>query len=272
MASIALFAALMLITYAANALLLTAAAGRLGGTRVNVGRAAAVVVSLGVFGLVFDSATLAAHGGPGVRVTAFVFILAVLLVVWTAVFRRGFGLTRGRAWALTGVQFAWSLAVWALMLLVVRPLLLEGFVIPTGSMTPTLEPGDCFVVNKLLAPRRWDVVAYVTTREPGRVVYCKRLVGLPGERLRFDGGDLFVNDAAVPMPPVLAGRTHAAFSFVRRYHDGETIVLKPDEYFFVGDNVEQSADSRVEGPTVAKDLVGVGDWLYWPPSRIKLLR
>ena len=49
-----------------------------------------------------------------------------------------------------------------------------------------------------------------------------------------------------------------------RYKDDETITLGDDEYFFVGDNVEHSNDSRLSGPTRGSSLVGVVDLIYWP--------
>jgi signal peptidase I len=127
----------------------------------------------------------------------------------------------------------------------------------------------------MLSPRRWDLVAY-WSRSDGDVIYCKRLVGLPGEKLKFDDGKMYVNDQVVEAPEVVAGKYYAAppglLPSQARYHDGETIELKGDEYFLIGDNVDVSADSRVYGLTLRSDLVGVADFIYWPLNRMKLLR
>jgi signal peptidase I len=107
-------------------------------------------------------------------------------------------------------------------------------------------------------------------------VYCKRLVGLPGERLRFENGSIYVNDQAMTAPAVVAGRYHAS-PFQQpnpsaRYEDGQTIALGSREYFLVGDDVNISADSRIYGPSDASTLVGVVDLKYWPLDRIQIFR
>src|SRR5205823_2060885 len=109
----------------------------------------------------------------------------------------------------------------------------------TPSMAPTIEPRDRLLVNKLLRPRRWDMVAYWRHDEQPPAVYCKRLIALPGERLRFDGGMVYINDQLMPAPAVVAGRCHASVpGTAARYADGQTIALGSDEYFLVGDNVD----------------------------------
>jgi signal peptidase I len=133
-------------------------------------------------------------------------------------------------------------------------------------------PGDRFVVNKLDHPARWDLVTYHSTT-PGAPVYCKRVVGLPGEKVRFDQGNVYINDQLMVAPPVVAGRYHATLPTVRStYRDGETIGLNDREFFVVGDNVDVSADSRIYGPTDRSAIVGVVDFVYWPPGDARVVR
>ena len=96
------------------------------------------------------------------------------------------------------------------------------------SMIPTIESGDLIFVNRLTyrfrEPRRGDVVAI---RMAGRsVVYVKRLIGLPGDRLKIDGGVVSVNDEWIKEP------------YARRRDDWRLseVTLGHDEYFVVGDN------------------------------------
>lgn len=141
-------------------------------------------------------------------------------------------------------------------------------------MSPTLEPNDRFFINKLQTPRRLDLVAYWNRGVQTRV-YCKRLLALPGERLRFEGGEVWINDERLALPPPLVGRCRASVrSYPQPFHysDGETIELGKNEYFFIGDNVDRSADSRQFGPTTELDIIGVVDAVYWPPSRMRLMR
>lgn len=200
-------------------------------------------------------------------------LLAIELYVIFIVIGRRFDLTARRAAAPFGAYLAISALIVAFLFLALRPHMLEAFVIPTKSMSPTMNPGDRFVVNKLLRPRRLDLVAY-WTYGPHRDVYIKRLIGLPGERLRFENGGLYVNDHPIELPNVLAGHCRAALGPPPfwPYHDGQTITLGPDEYFFIGDNADISLDSRHAGPSHGSALAGVVDLIYWPVSRFHVVR
>jgi signal peptidase I len=206
-------------------------------------------------------------------IALFVIELLGPFFILQAVFRLRF------KWALV-VYFAFIVviaveSVWSLC--VVKRYLVQAYHMPTPTMAPTIEPTDRFLANKLLQPRRWDVVVYWTHSEgPVPRPYCKRLIGLPGERLRFENGNLYVNDQPVQPPAVLAGKLRAATpGFARgfwKYADGETISLGTDEFFFVGDNISMSLDSRVTGPSDRSTLIGVVDAIYWPLSRFSMLR
>jgi signal peptidase I len=237
----------------------------------------AVAFFLVVMGIIFLALDLAV-AGPSVLAS---FVKTAMMVVWIwvifALFKFAFQLSAGRIWALFGVYLALILIQFIFAVSIIKPFVCEAFFIPTASMSPTIEPGDRFVVEKLLHPRRWDIVAYRHAEDDGRTsVYCKRLIGLPGERLRFEDGEIFVNDQAVSAPAVVAGRYHASPyqypSPSARYQEGETIVLGSQQYFIVGDNVNVSKDSRIYGPVNGSALVGVVDLKYWPLNRIRIYR
>lgn len=204
--------------------------------------------------------------------------MLLLLAQFTLTFfvlRRMFVLTSARTFWPFGAYIAISVIEIVLVVGLVRPFLIQAFNVPARSMVPTIEPGDRFFVCKLLHPRRWDLVVY-RGHDSHSMLLCKRLVGLPGERLRFEQGAMFVDDKPILAPPVLAGRLHASvvMSSMRygRYRDGDTIVLGGNDYFFIGDNVDNSMDSRLQGPTDRSQLVGVIDLMYWPPGRARIVR
>jgi signal peptidase I len=252
------------------------AAGSMRGT-LRVGLAAVGTLLVLNVALAILLQSTAPKAGAGAIVVA-ALALAVQLVISLLVMRRAFRLSTGRAFAPVGACYGVGIGYLVIMVGLVRPNLTEAFVISSQSMVPTLQPGDRVFVGKRLTPRRWDLVAYrVTEARGGPTVYCKRLVGLPGERLRFDGGELYVNDQRqADAPALLAHRLLIAPpgfpASALRYQDGETIQLGADEIFLIGDDLTRSLDSRTDGPSRRSDIVGVADLRYWPPGRAGLLR
>jgi signal peptidase I len=153
---------------------------------------------------------------------------------------------------------AGALALGALVAagLAVRRARLEPMLVSGGSMRPTLDPGHRIAVAPLVhPPRRGDLV--VLARTEGLEV-VKRVVGLPGERVRLAAGRLEVDGAPVP-EPYLAGDAGA----------GELEVeLGPAEYLVLGDHRAASTDGRDFGPVGADALLGRVRFAYWPPRRL----
>ncbi|MEI6079077.1 MAG: signal peptidase I [bacterium] len=188
-----------------------------------------------------------------------------------------------------------------LAILLIRYSVIEPYKIPTGSMIPTLKIGDHIFVNKLAYglripfigelsrwgnPKRGEVVVFEPPLDNGKV-YVKRLIGLPGDRIRVEDDKLFINDEPMvkietPFYPVmenvddttdqyvpenynlytenLKGLQHYALQLKDRsnlYHTFSMEVVVPqDSYFFMGDNRDNSEDSRVWGFASRKAIRG----------------
>jgi signal peptidase I len=140
--------------------------------------------------------------------------------------------------------------------LAVRRARLEPMLVKGGSMRPTLDPGQRIAVAPLVRPpARGDLVVL---NRPGNLEVVKRVVGLPGERVRLLSGQLEVDGRAVP-EPYLAGPP----SF------GELdLELGPAQYLVLGDHRAASTDGRDFGPVGADVLVGRVRFAYWPPRRL----
>ena len=271
MISLGVFAAMAIAYLCANAAVMAVAAGWVGSPRGRFGPALAIAMALAAVGLAFTAAAAWLPVGPGPAGVAGLGLTQ--LAVDFLVVRGGFRLSTKRSFAPFGGLLAVSVAELAVAVLLIRPHVVEAFVLPTNSMAPTLVAADRIAVVKFAHPRRWDVVAYHATATE---VFCKRIVGLPGETLTFDGnGGITVDGVAAAMPPVLAGRCHAVPTYAapggQRYADGVPIRLGPRQVFLIGDNVNQSYDSRMMGPADVSALIGVADLAYWPPTHARLL-
>jgi signal peptidase I len=203
------------------------------------------------------------------------------------------------------------------IVLVLRSFLVEPFQIPSGSMMPTLEVGDYILVNKFAYgirlpvidkkvipvgdPQRGDVMVFRYPSDPS-VNYIKRVIGLPGDRIRYTSDKkLYVNDQLVSKQ--LVGAEPGSLDTVQLYQErlGEvehmireemtryrappdTTWSVPAEHFFMmGDNRDNSNDSRYwDDPKIPKDMLGmvpdrniVGKafavWMSWPEPKLSHL-
>ncbi|HBP41700.1 MAG: signal peptidase I [Vreelandella alkaliphila] len=184
-----------------------------------------------------------------------------------------------------------------LVVLVVRSFIIEPFQIPSGSMKPTLEVGDFILVNKFAYglrlpvlhsrflevddPERGDVMVFRFPEEPS-VNFIKRVVGLPGDRIRYEGKQLYVNGEPVTKALIeegpelspqqllleeqLGSISHYIYNNPRDPGPQMREVVVPDgHYFTMGDNRDHSNDSRYWGFVPEDNIVGraFAVWMHW---------
>jgi len=151
-------------------------------------------------------------------------------------------------------------------------------VLVAGPATET-RGGDRILVCKLIEPRRWDLMVFRYPEDPS-VNYVKRLVGLPGEKLAIRDGAIWINDEKMIPPASIAGIHYSpTIEFNGQVYSGpgsQPVELGPDEYFVLGDFVDQSSDSRFwqrgapgHPPYAVPEshIVGVAINIYWPIHR-----
>jgi len=191
-----------------------------------------------------------------------------------------------------------SLAVIIVLFLVIRTFLVQTFVITSGSMENTLEVGDFLLISKAAYgavipgtesrlpgytdPRRGDIIVFRAAHEPNMDL-VKRLIGLPGDTVAMVGGVLHLNGEAQDEPYLKPGpggqdASHPAFDWQREFlvdsaasagayrptlHNWGPIVVPAGRYFALGDNREQSLDSRFWGFVDAAKVKGRAVFLYW---------
>jgi len=203
------------------------------------------------------------------------------------------------------------------IVLVLRSFLVEPFQIPSGSMKPTLEVGDFILVNKFAYgirlpvldtkvievgdPQRGDVMVFRYPSDPN-VNYIKRVIGLPGDRIAYSNDKrLTVNGQLVA--ETLVGDEPGTLGSARLYQEklgevehmirkemrrnlmepGKEWVVPEGHYFMMGDNRDNSNDSRYwSDPNIPRDLLGmvpdrniVGKafavWMSWPDPKLRSL-
>ncbi len=201
----------------------------------------------------------------------------------------------------TLVEYCKSFFPVILAVLLLRSFLVEPFRIPSNSMMPTLLTGDFILVNKYAygirlpvldnkvvemgEPARGDVVVFRYPKDPS-VDYIKRVVGLPGDRVGYYNKIIYINGEPVGQVPAgvyigvgsgisMSGASERQEQLGEVLHDilvmprtpgleGEYVV-GDSEYFVMGDNRDNSNDSRYWGPVPESNLVGKAFrvWMNW---------
>ncbi len=187
------------------------------------------------------------------------------------------------------VEYSKSFFPVLLIVFLLRGFIVEPFRIPSGSMLPSLYIGDFILVNKFAygiklpvlnkkiieidTPERGDVVVFRYPRDPS-LDYIKRVIGLPGDHIAYYNKVLYVNNKPVVRDYVgryMGPGQTSANEYGEKLGDAEHLMLLlparpnnlqgewivPEETFFVmGDNRDNSNDSRVWGPVPESNLIG----------------
>ena len=194
------------------------------------------------------------------------------------------------------VEYAKSFFPVLLVVFVLRSFLVEPFQIPSSSMVPTLQVGDYILVNKytygirlpvlrtkvlaLNEPERGDVMVFFPPHM-NDTYFIKRVVGLPGDTVSYRDKRLWVNGKAVETQELavlpqgssryrLSLATLGEANHLMQVDQGRpardfSVKVKPGHYFMMGDNRDNSSDSRIWGQVPEKDIVGkaFAVWMHW---------
>ncbi len=158
-----------------------------------------------------------------------------------------------------------TLVLAGLLIVFFRAFVFQNFVVEGSSMVPTLMQGDRLIVSRLSyifgQPERGDIIVFQYPFGPERD-FVKRIIGLPGETVAIQNGQVFINGK--PLPPETYVQNHSRDNY-------GPITLAEDEYFVMGDNRTGSSDSRSWGPMQAHFIIGKAWLIYYPFERFTFI-
>ena len=196
------------------------------------------------------------------------------------------------------IEYARSFFPVLLFVFLLRSFVIEPFRIPSGSMKPSLLVGDFILVNKYTYGIRlpvWNKKVYpINEPQHGDVMvfrypvypndhFIKRVIGLPGDRITYHDQTLYVNDQEIKKELIdtetildddgkkvsirrylehLETMTHDVYERLDKGRDVINIVVPPKHYFMMGDNRDDSDDSRVWGFVPEENIVGKAFWVW----------
>ncbi len=136
----------------------------------------------------------------------------------------------------------------------------ERIRVESVSMQPTLFPGDFVIVNKMAyrfngAPQRGDVIVFRYPPDPEAIPYIKRIIGLPGDQIHIADNKVYINgqlmfEPYLKVPTILGGDW----------------TVPENELFVMGDNRNNSSDSRKWGFVPYENIIGRAELIYLPPQ------
>lgn len=177
-------------------------------------------------------------------------------------------------WQSTLKEYVEALIFALILAFFVRSFVIQAFKIPSGSMLETLQIGDHLLVNKFIygikipftditvipvsEPKFQDIIVFEFPEDPSKD-FIKRLIGLPGDRIAILNKQIFRNGKLLEEPYI----QHTDNQIIPQRDNMPAIVVPKGKYFVLGDNRDESYDSRFWGLVDGKKIKGKALILYW---------
>lgn len=171
-----------------------------------------------------------------------------------------------------------AIVIAVILALFIRTFVVQAFKIPSGSMKPTLKIGDHILVNKFIygvklpyvrttiipvsSPERGDIIVFVYPEEPGKD-FIKRVIGVPGDTVHIRDKQVFVNGRPFAQDFGIHTDTHVIPGRVNHRDNFGPVTVPEDSYFVMGDNRDNSYDSRFWGFVDESAVKGEAFMIYW---------
>lgn len=173
--------------------------------------------------------------------------------------------------------FEWiqAIAIALVVSFVLKNFVLTLVKVQGDSMEPTLQSADRLYVNRLMyEPEKGDIIIFTPGSDPKKP-YVKRVIATEGDTvyIDFETGDVFVNDKLLDEPYILE-KTHRHGSYIQKliergeYSKENPIVIEEGKLFAMGDNRNNSKDSREIGQVPEEEIIGHACFRFWPLNNI----
>ena len=142
----------------------------------------------------------------------------------------------------------------------------QSYTVVMSSMKPTFQEGECIMVNKMSyrssGPQRGDVIVFNPPFD-SQFPFIKRVIGLPGETVEIKDEKVFIDGIPLEEEYTMEAPNYTAMSAQE---------IPENEYFVLGDNRNNSNDSRNNWTVPWDNIIGKAWFTYWPPSRLKVVK
>ena len=171
-------------------------------------------------------------------------------------------------------EYVKSFIIAFILAMAIKTFVIQAFKIPTGSMIPTLNIGDRLLANKFIyrfrEPERGDIIIFKGPIDPDKD-FIKRVVGLPGDTVEIRNGIIHINGEMVDVETL---RKYYYYNDPTSDYgkEDQKIYVPKDGLFVLGDNSQNSRDSRYWGFVPRRDVKGKALLVYWPLNKMRLLK
>lgn len=167
---------------------------------------------------------------------------------------------KGEAW-----EWIKAILIAAALVFLIRWFIFATYVVEGPSMQPNFHTGERLIVNKIIysfrKPERGEVVVF---HAPQGKDYIKRVIALPGEKIKAVNNKVYVNDQELDEYYIQSAIDERDKNGKKYTDDFPETVVPEGSVFVMGDNRLNSSDSRAIGPIEYKEVVGRADVLFWP--------
>ncbi|MGG4265444.1 signal peptidase I [Peribacillus simplex] len=178
-------------------------------------------------------------------------------------------------------MFSWikAIVIAVVLAFTIRTYIFTPIVVDGQSMMPTLENHERIILNKFGTKisdiNRFDIIVFQVTKEKD---YIKRVIGLPGDHIEYRNDTLYINGKKYEESYLTKSKKEykiknqpLTFDFKLEDYTGENVVPE-NELFVMGDNRQNTTDSRQIGTISIDKVKGKANFVYWPIKDIELLR